>query len=423
MYRALFLSLLLMSAFAAETLSSSAAKKIVKQYVASDNPVAFLTDLVGKDLLKKPRDAERLVPVILKALAQPLKPTSQDLTKNLDEKRKKVQGMMGIKSAPVAMVETTVGPMRAICTGKPSARAPLLVYLHGGGHGGTKHPGHLDNEMAWGWGFHRSRMITSTSAACIPRCISDTALNAWILDTDIEALSQTLDAYLRSFPVDGNRIYLMGTSMGGYGVWKAGAIEADRFAAIASLAAGCAEKKKTALENLASTSFGVFIGSKDRKRLKEAERGKAVLESLGITPQWTVYEGSGHALPDTAYGDVDAFFRTHKRDPYPAQLRWHPQVSWKKRFYHLRIDKPQAGMSVNCDCSANAINITSDKVNALSIYLNDTLVNVDEIVTVTWNGTDVYKDIPGRHLGVLLESLQERSDASQYYTARIDLKN
>lgn len=108
---------------------------------------------------------------------------------------------------------------------KADKQYPLLVFLHGAGERG-------DNlELVKKNGpFNKIKELNLPFIIVAPQC----ALNKW-WDTDV--LDILLDELLVKYPVDPERVYLTGLSMGGFGTWFWATAHPGRFAAIAPFAA------------------------------------------------------------------------------------------------------------------------------------------------------------------------------------------
>jgi len=409
--------------------------KALKDYVKADaaGRREILAALGEGDAFKSAADVKSWTKKILAEAgkaAPAMKPEKTDLLAKLDAKRQQFNKMLGIGSEPVATVETPAGAMRVVVLGDKAKNAPVLIYLHGGGNVGGDHPGELDNEMAWGWGLKRAGMVKSIPFKLLPRCLDDKAVNAWVLANEARAVEAVLDTALKRYDLDPDRVYLAGTSMGGFGAWNFAALLGDRFTAVASLGGGCT-CGNFELANLRNLHFGVFIGEQDTAagRLAGSRKGRDILQALkgadadGYSLAYKEYGGAGHNLPDSAYADVDAFFKGKERNAAPRVVVWHPLVSWKTRFYNLGVDAPGKGMEIRAEMAAdNTVTVTSAKVEALTVFLNDRLVDFKKPVKVVWNGKEAYAAPLAQRFSVLLETLADRGDPEVCYRAKVVLK-
>ena len=110
---------------------------------------------------------------------------------------------------------------------KSGERWPLMLFLHGAGERGT------DVRRA---GIHGPMSLVKKGTnfpfiIVAPQCPEN---QRW----EPEALLQLLDHVTAKLPVDTNRVYVTGLSMGGYGTWSLGLKFPERFAAIAPICGG-----------------------------------------------------------------------------------------------------------------------------------------------------------------------------------------
>lgn len=413
-------------------LSAAQLDALANRYAAGDEAAraAVLKELAGRDALQPSATAGWLAKILaaLRKQGPILKPVPTDMLANLEgQHRTGAQMGGGGGTRQVATVESAVGPVRVVLMDPPRPNAPVLIYLHGGGHVGG-HDGSKDNEMAWNWGIGRASKIASVGMRLLVRCVDDKAVNAWVIPSGPQAVNAVLDALQRSFQIDPDKVYLMGNSMGGYGAWYFAAIEADRYAACASLAGGSSIKGAT-FENYRALPFGVFIGEKDGSRYGSAKQAWDDHEALkksdpGAYPGlFKGYPGMGHNIEDSVYADVDGFFKGKARAAYPRLVLWRPLVTWKKRFYNLGLEDPKPGMSVRAEMKEdNRIVVTGAQGATLTVYLNEKLVDFKKPVVVTWNGQEAFNGTLTPTLSTMLETLGDRSDAGMYYTAKVVLK-
>jgi len=122
---------------------------------------------------------------------------------------------------------------------------------------------------------------------------------------DSEYLITLLDEVEAKFPVDVERIYLTGLSMGGYGTWDLASKFPDRFAAIAPI---CGGGNPELACNLKDTPTWVFHGAQDKVVLidKSQEMVDAMSE-CGAEPIFTIYPDAGHDSWTSSYENKELY--------------------------------------------------------------------------------------------------------------------
>lgn len=326
-------------------------------------------------------------------------------------------------------------PIKYKLVGQPKAGEPLVIFLHGGG------PNSKMNDSAWQGGGG-----TGLGFPCVavPRVFDDTQAVGWWEDSALISITAMLDEIKRTHKIDTNRVYLGGYSMGGFGTPMVGTLLADRWAGIFSLAGGC-----TALEpypNLRNTPFAIHIGDADKAngRLATTRKMRDIVARLqeadkeGYPLSYKEYPGVGHGLPAAAEMETGQWLKQFKRDPYPKTLTWKPMKDSLTMFHWLKVTPaslPPTAMRVTIQSNQlvnapiirariedNRISIEAPGVRGLSVFLNDSMVDLSKPVTVLLDGKEVFNAKVGYMLTALVESLTAKEDANMYFTARVDIR-
>ncbi|MCA9230045.1 MAG: dienelactone hydrolase family protein [Planctomycetales bacterium] len=176
----------------------------------------------------------------------------------------------------------------------PAKQYPLLIFLHGRGEQGD------DPELLKIHGpFKMVEELGLDLIIVAPQSPKD---ERW----DIDVLDAFVDDVLEKYPVDRDRVYLTGLSMGGEGAWYLAIRRPDTFAAVAPICGVSAPSKAAALRDV---PIWTFHGAKDSTiRVSETTNMVAALKALGGNVRETIYEDIGHASWKPAYADPE-FYR------------------------------------------------------------------------------------------------------------------
>jgi predicted peptidase len=165
--------------------------------------------------------------------------------------------------------------------GKPKSCLPLLVFLHGSGERGTdleKVKSHGPPKLIEDGKKFRYFVL---SPLCPKR--------RWWRPDDVVRL---IDAVIAEHPVDADRVYLTGISMGGYGTWATAARHPDRFAALVPICGGGDPKTVDSIKHIPTW---VFHGARDEAvPLESSQRMVDALKELGSKVKFTVYPDAEH---------------------------------------------------------------------------------------------------------------------------------
>lgn len=190
----------------------------------------------------------------------------------------------------------------------PNTKYPLVIFLHGAGERGD------DNEAQLKWGvqnFASSEVMKNYPAIVIaPQCPEETfwgnyndenmTLNKSPAKT-MALLIELIEDKITTMPVDTNRIYLTGLSMGGYGTFALLSRRPDLFAAAVPVCGGGDVSKA---EIFAHIPMWIFHGANDGA--VDAGLSRKMLDALqaaGAKPGYTQYPEVGHFSWIAAYSD------------------------------------------------------------------------------------------------------------------------
>jgi len=207
-------------------------------------------------------------------------------------------------------------PYRLLCplAVEPGTRYPLVIFLHGAGERGT------DNEKQLTHGVPQFLTAENrTKFPCFlmaPQCPPE---ERWVeVDWGAESHVQPrepseparrtlelVDRAMRELPIDPDRVYLTGLSMGGFGTWDLLARRPDLFAAAAIVCGGADDAMAERIRHIPQW---VFHGAKDDAvKPARSRRMVAALERVGGTPRYTEYPDVGHHSWVNAYSDPVLF--------------------------------------------------------------------------------------------------------------------
>jgi predicted peptidase len=121
----------------------------------------------------------------------------------------------------------------------------------------------------------------------------------------MSALFELLDSFIDSHPVDRQRIYLTGLSMGGFGTWDAIARRPDFFAAAIPICGGGDLKTASRIKDL---PIWCFHGGADPVVAVELSRTMVdAIKAAGGHPKYTEYEGVAHDSWTQTYKNNELF--------------------------------------------------------------------------------------------------------------------
>ena len=302
---------------------------------------------------------------------------------------------------------------------KPADGRSLWISLHGGG-GTTPDV----NDQQW---RNQMRLYRPTEGVYVaPR----SPLEAWDMwcqqpiDSMYRILIRTMVAHC---DVNPDKVYLLGYSAGGDGVWRMAPRMADHWAA-ASMMAG--HPGDVRLENLLNTPFMIWCGANDsaydRNRL-DRERG-VQMDSLqqtspdGYVHETHIMEGKGHWM-DREDAAALPWMAKYKRVAWPRHVIWQQEAVLRPDFFWLAAprDELRRGQRVDAEVNGNTITLTRCDYSSITLYLSNELLDLRKPVTVRYQGKKVFKGKVKADEATYRQTLSERQDPRFATPYRINL--
>ena len=102
----------------------------------------------------------------------------------------------------------------------------------------------------------------------------------------------------------------------------------------------------------------------------------------------------------------------YHRNPYPKTVYWVQGDRGRTHFYWIGVpeDETRKGAEIRVAIKGNTICINSQDYTSVTLYLNDSLVNLNRPVIVKWGEKIVYKGRVARTEQNLRASIDLRGD-------------
>lgn len=201
---------------------------------------------------------------------------------------------------------------------------PLVIFLHGSGERG------IDNEAQLKWGVMNfatdQNMMLHPALVIAPQCPEKMSWSNFSSEKNstemhlqptptkpMELLIGLIHQLIKTMPVDSNRIYITGLSMGGYGTYDAIERYPNLFAAAVPVCGGGDVSKAASIKHI---PIWIVHGAEDPavNPLYSLEMLQS-LTKAGAHPGFTQYPEVGHFSWLGAYSDpliMEWLFRQHK---------------------------------------------------------------------------------------------------------------
>jgi len=177
---------------------------------------------------------------------------------------------------------------------------PVLVYLHGKGQGGDDNEKQLSGQVkkfASGeiYGKHPCFLM-------VPQCPDDEV--GWKEDNLYKAIDIVVEMQA-NLPVDKDRIYITGVSMGGFGAWKAVAEEPKYFAAALPICGGGDPRRAWDIRKV--PIWAHHGADDDIVPVKYSRDMVEALKKVKGNIKYTEYPGVKHNVWDFCYSNPEVF--------------------------------------------------------------------------------------------------------------------
>ena len=304
---------------------------------------------------------------------------------------------------------------------KPADGYSLYISMHGGGSAPSR-----VNDQQWA---NQIRLYTPAEGIYIaPRAPWDD-WNMWFKPGLDELFEKLIQCMVATMGVNPDKVYLLGYSAGGDGVWRMAPRMADSWAAASMMAGHPGEASQV---NLRNTPFMIWMGERDSafNRNKLAVHHGKIMDSLqmadksGYIHETHIIEGKGHWM-DRADTLAISWMAKHRRNPYPNRVVWRQEEVTRRNFYWLGLPDNQERrhkMTVIAEYDGNTIIIEHCDYSALTIYLNDQMMNLDKPIKVCYKGKKIFKGKAVRTSATMSQTLATRGDLRYIFPAKLEIK-
>lgn len=180
------------------------------------------------------------------------------------------------------------------------AKLPLVIFLHGIRERGTG--GYISGMFGT---VIKQYLKAMPAVVLLPQCRP----NVYWTDAKMdEMVMRQIEAIENEYSVDERRKYLMGVSMGGYGVWHFASNYPESFAALVSICGGSpltgGDRFAPIAERIGKTPAWLFHGAEDNiVQVSESRNLAAAIRKKDGSVKYSEYAGVGHNVWLNALGE------------------------------------------------------------------------------------------------------------------------
>ncbi len=242
----------------------------------------------------------------------------------------------------------------------------------------------------------------------------------------------------RTYNIDPNRVYLTGHSMGAFATFNIGIRYPDRFAALVPISGGISRREylskkpdrylRSLLYNASNTNLLFVHGTSDKVvPVIHSRRTRNELKKLGYDFDYVELAGHRHMLDLRETGalmpGIVGWMAKQRRNPHPKRVRHRAMGKYMLESFWVRLDKvrmPNAQVDARI-LPGNRISLSTKKVDKMTIYIDEKLLNVKRPITIEANGSQVFSGKVQLSGVTLVESWWEREDQDLIYRGKVEI--
>ncbi len=300
----------------------------------------------------------------------------------------------------------------------PKSGRSLFISMHGGGGA----PASLNDDQ-WKNQVALARAYKPAEGLYVaPRAPTNT-WNLWH-EAHIDPLfARLIENLIVLENVNPDRVYILGYSAGGDGVYQLAPRMADHLAAAAMMAGHPNETRPDGLRNV---PFAIQAGELDSayRRSAVAEKFGKQLDDLqkadpgGYAHFTELHKGKGHWMGTNDRKAVP-WMEKFTRNPIPDRIVWRQDDVIHTRSYWLAVEQSQAkgGTQITASRNGQEVVLSSGDVGKVTVLLNDAMLDLDRPVAIKSGGKVLREGIVPRTIGNILRTVAERGDPRLIFCA------
>lgn len=304
---------------------------------------------------------------------------------------------------------------------KPAAGWSLWISLHGGGGA----PKEVNDSQ---WENQKKLYSVEEGIYLAPRAPTNT-WNLWHEGHIDRMFGRLVEDLIVHEGVNPDRVYVLGYSAGGDGVYQIGPRMADTWAGAAMMAG---HPNGVSMLSLRNVPFALQVGGNDAayNRNKVGKEYGEQLDKLkkddpkGYEHFVKIHEGKGHwmNLEDKAALPWMAKFT---RNPIPNRVVWKQTGTPHDRSYWLAVPTSEAkgdSLLIAKRDGQNIDIVSAEKIGKLLIRLDDRMADLDKPITITHEGKKLHAGQASRNIEVMIKTLRGRGDPKLMFDAEVEVE-
>lgn len=297
--------------------------------------------------------------------------------------------------------DTIYGPKTA-----PEGGRSLYISLHGGGGA----PPEVNDGQ---WNNQKRLYRPAEGLYFVPRSPTD-SWNMWHQEYMDDFLRKTIAAAVLFEGVNPDKVYILGYSAGGDGLYQLAPRMADHWAAASMMAGHPGDASPEPLRNL---PFAIYMGGKDGAydRNSLARQWGTTLDRLAVAEGEDSYVHDTHIYEDCGHWmlrrDTIAipWMAQFIRNTWPKRVIWVQDDVLRDNFYWLGVPEihRRQGAKIVAEIDGQTVRIEESDSPIVLIGLDDAMLDLDKPVTVVFGDKTVVRKRFRRTASALAQPLDK----------------
>ncbi len=208
-----------------------------------------------------------------------------------------------------------------------------------------------------------------------------------------QELLDAIDFAQKSFPIDMQRIYLTGFSMGAIAIFDIALETPDLWAACVPVCGKAANLNM--IKNAGNLPFWIQTGTKDTVvPPQNARNAYKFSQQLGFDHwRYTEHKYMGHAMIIN-FPEMQTWLLKHKRANNPHKIYFEINHNRQAKVYWLELQKQHNARngSIDVEIQDQIISIQSKNIDNYTLNLNDKLISPTSDIQIMHNGKSIYNN-------------------------------
>jgi hypothetical protein len=303
---------------------------------------------------------------------------------------------------------------------KPKSGRSLWISLHGGGNAPKR-----VNDRQW---ENQKKLYTIEEGIYLtPRAPTNT-WNLWHEPHIDRLLARLIEDLILLEDVNPDRVYLLGYSAGGDGVYQLAPRMADRWAAAAMMAG---HPNGVSLRSLRNVPFALQVGGNDsayNRNKVGREYGEQLKKLQTDDPKGyhhfvKIHEGLGHWMNREDRAALP-WMSKFTRNPVPERVVWKQAGTLHSQSYWLAVPPAEMkeGSLIDASWAGQSIQINEvEQVQRLTIRFDDRMSNLDIPIQVMYRGRILSTTQPSRTISTILRTMVGRGDLGLVFSSELNV--